>query len=1012
MTYDEYPHKKWVRLRHGGKLFFCCYMLSRAEQPAASLSNGTLHRPQREHSSFMPRRIQCTGAMAIFLIVLMVTARLQAQSRMIDQQWQFSPDPEAQFTAATVDRQAKWRPVKASLSWNAQFDDLRDYAGVGWYRVTINLPPPQPSTRELVHFGAVDYLSEVWINGRRLGEHEGGYTPFTFDLTGKVHAGTNEILVKVFDPPMPPPLAVQMPPNSAPKEVLRPSATKNKLLPTLDQRFDYNEIPHGKQNWYVQTSGPWQPVMLETVPLRYVEWVHVTPHNSGEVTVEAKLAGSTGSSPLQATLFDPYGAVVAQLELAVDGMMAQGKTHVVNPMLWDGDHPNLYSLELNNPAKTGPAQRVHTRFGFRELTTADGRLFLNGKPFYMRAALDQDFYPQGIYTPPSADFIRQEMLTSKAMGLNLLRCHIKVPDPRYLEAADETGMLVWYEIPVWNDAHRWTAQAAQRGVDIFQAEVERDWNHPSIVIQSIMNEQWGMDPAQADQRAWLLKSFHDFKELTAPLGRLITDNSACCKGFHLQSDFADFHMYYSIPDHAETWAGWVQEYAGRPKWLYSPYGDAIPTGQEPLLVSEFGNWGLPQLPPRDQLPWWFPRDFEGRELTRAAGVFDRLHAYGLDRIYPDYEALALATERHEYLALKYEIEQMRQRNSIQGYVVTELTDANWEANGLMSMWRQPKTFAEELGKLQQDDLVMANFATHNFAAGAAMEVPLVVSHYSTASLDGATIAWQTSDGQSGTMPLSNTPGGGEVATEGTLQFKAAQASAATPEFLRLQLVNAAGMTLAQNRYRYAVYPQSTPPQGVTVEIHDPLNHLQNLRSALADRGTAVIDESAAASAGNAVWLSSAFDEVTKAKLSQGGTVVLMAGSRDAIPVGGPWTIVPRAGSDLAGDWVNNFNWVLSSSPLWKPLSPVIDGSILGWEAASVTPEFVIDGLRAEDSQNVLAGVFYGWLNFNRGYLAELKQGSGRMFLTTFRFQGYGQDPFATVLLDQLLKTAAAASGKT
>ncbi len=130
---------------------------------------------------------------------------------------------------------------------------------------------------------------------------------------------------------------------------------------------------------------------------------------------------------MQATLFDPYGATVAQLELAVDGMTAQGKTHVANPMLWDGDHPNLYSLELNNPAKTGPPQRVHTRFGFRELTTADGRLFLNGKPFYMRAALDQDFYPQGIYTPPSADFIRQEMLTSKALGLNMLRCHIKVP---------------------------------------------------------------------------------------------------------------------------------------------------------------------------------------------------------------------------------------------------------------------------------------------------------------------------------------------------------------------------------------------------------------------------------------------------------------------------------------------------------------------------------------------------------------------------------------------------------
>ena len=181
--------------------------------------------------------------------------------------------------------------------------------------------------------------------------------------------------------------------------------------------------------------------------MRYVAWVHVTPHNSGDVTVEAKLAGTPNSKPLEATVFDPFDGTVAQLQLAVEGMMARGKTHVAGPMLWDGDHPNLYSIEI----RVG-GQEVRTRFGFRELTAANGRLFLNGKLFYMRAALDQDFYPQGIYTPPSTDFIRQEMLTSKAMGLNLLRCHIKVPDPRYLEAADETGMLVWYEIPVWNDA--------------------------------------------------------------------------------------------------------------------------------------------------------------------------------------------------------------------------------------------------------------------------------------------------------------------------------------------------------------------------------------------------------------------------------------------------------------------------------------------------------------------------------------------------------------------------------
>jgi hypothetical protein len=320
------------------------------------------------------------------------------------------------------------------------------------------------------------------------------------------------------------------------------------------------------------------------------------------------------------------------------------------------------------------------------------------------------------------------------------------------------------------------------------------------------------------------------------------------------------------------------------------------------------------------------------------------------------------------------------------------------------MWRRPKVFAGDLGKLQQDDLVMANFATHNFTAGSPVELPLVVSHYSTASLAGATLLWQTSDGQSGNLPLSKIPEPSAVATEGTLQFKAPPVDAPTPEYLRLQLVTPTGMTLAQNRYRYAVYPQKPAVPAVTVVVNDPLNQLQTLRAALAANGIKVSGPGAGSE--KAVWLSSMLDNDTVARLNQGGTVLLLAGNGGAMPLGKPLRIVPRAGSDLSGDWVSNFNWVLSSSPLWKPLAPVIDDSILGWEAASVMPDFVIDGLPEEDFHSVQSGVFYGWLNSNRAYLAELPQGPGRMFVSTFRFGGYGQDPFATMLLDQMLSTAA------
>ena len=191
------------------------------------------------------------------LLVLVGGVGVGAQSRVIDQQWQFSPDPKGQFTAATVDRQAKWRPDRAGLSWNAQFDDLRDYAGVGWYRVTISLTQPPPSTRQLIHFAAVDYYTEVWVNGRRLGDHEGGYTPFTFDLTGKVHAGNNEILVKVFDPPMPPPLPSRRAQNSEPPhEVVKPGITKDKAEPALDRDSSTTRFPTESRTGMYRPAGP------------------------------------------------------------------------------------------------------------------------------------------------------------------------------------------------------------------------------------------------------------------------------------------------------------------------------------------------------------------------------------------------------------------------------------------------------------------------------------------------------------------------------------------------------------------------------------------------------------------------------------------------------------------------------------------------------------------------------------------------------------------------------------
>ena len=205
----------------------------------------------------------------------------------------------------------------------------------------------------------------------------------------------------------------------------------------------------------------------------------------------------------------------------------------------------------------------------------------------MRGALDQDYYPEGICTPPSLAFLEDQLLKAKALGLNLLRCHIKVPDPRYYEVADRLGMLIWTEIP---NVGTFTDASARRMRQTMEGILARDGNHPSIAIWTLINEDWGIrlceDPAH---RAWLKDTFDWLKALDP--SRLVVDNSPCQGNFHVKTDLNDFHYYRSVPERREEWDALTLEFASGADWAWSPYGDAVRKGDEPLLVSEFGVWG-------------------------------------------------------------------------------------------------------------------------------------------------------------------------------------------------------------------------------------------------------------------------------------------------------------------------------------------------------------------------------------------------------------------------------------
>jgi hypothetical protein len=881
----------------------------------------------------------------------------------LDGDWHFLADPSGALDVQRLSTAQNVRPTRIPSSWQSQFANLRDYAGIAWYWRSVNLQAPSGEQVALLRFGAVDYLAEVYVNGQRVGTHEGGYTPFEFDVTSLVREGENQIAVRVEDPGA-------KPDNSG--------------------GTSYAEIPHGKQNWYVQTSGLWQSVELEFRPRVRLGSVHVLADANGnfKITVPvikpASEAQSGGPTKLSVEVRDPAGKVVWQTSqefIRPGAYVHQG--NLAQPRVWSPADPALYTLH----ASLGSGDSLDFPFGFRTFETRNGKFYLNGRPIYLRGALDQDFYPETTYTPPSLDFIKDEMQKAKALGINLLRCHIKVPDPRYLQAADETGILIWYEIPNWD---KLTENSQRRALETLHGMVERDWNHPCLVIVSLINESWGINLKEAGDRRWLKQAYQEAKKIVP--GWLVDDNSACYDNFHLATDVADYHTYSAIPDHAEDFDRFVADLARRPGWLFSPYGDASPRGDEPLVLSEFGNWGLPRIP--HDKPWWFSRDFGGREITKPEGIEQRFADYQYATLFPALEALTDATEWHEYASLKYEIESIRSHPEIQGYVITEFTDINWESNGLLDMWRNPKAFAAPLGKLQQDDLVILRTEKRNYSSGETASAQVSFSYYSQRALGGASVAWKV-EGTSlaGTLSLPSVIPDASVVGVGKIEFAVPPVPAPGEFELRAEVVSN-GETLAENSLTLYFYPTHQLELPPPVSFHDPAGKLRRLVNEMRARNYPAPTGSEALP----VLIASTFDTEVKQKLQAGGRVLLLAGDRQTLAPG--IEIVPRAGSEYEGNWISDFLWIRKTQP---PFAGIGFDPMAEFETQAITPETVVQGIAPANFSDVLAGMFYGWIHANAGVLVQAKCGKGTLLICTLSLAtAYGSDPYATRLLDALV----------
>ncbi len=877
----------------------------------------------------------------------------------LDGTWQFAVDSAGSFRPENVEALATWRTTQVPLSWTLQFEDLRDYQGVAWYRKTFSVRSLQHNETVLLRFDAVDYLSEVYVNGARVGAHEGGYTPFEFDVGRLIRTGENEILLRVTDPG---------------KDGTRFGG------------ISYLQIPHGKQSWYVQTSGIWQSVHADIVPRRRVSGFHVTPSNDGTVAITVDLAGTGtgGAERVSARILDPHvwemGVVTRTVASNAGSVRLQMR--VKNPMLWTPSTPNLYVAEV----QLEDEEPVTDRFGFRSFEARNKQLLLNGEPFYMIGALDQDFYPGTGYTTPSEEFLRDEMIKAKRVGLNTLRCHIKVPDPRYLKIADEIGLVVWYEIPSWD---QFTPAAGRRAVQTLDAMLERDWNHPSLAIISLVNESWGLDLKKQDQRAWLKSTFLDARKKAK--GRLVVDNSACFGNFHLKTDINDYHVYWAIPENWRRFDQAVDDVAGRPPWLFSPYGDAEETGQEPLLISEFGNWGLPEIP--SPPPWWLDRKFGDASVVLPEGYTKRFVAYGLESVFGTWELLADRSQAAQVAALKYEIEQIRLAPQIRGYVITEFTDVHWESNGLLDAWRRVKAAGRELLNVQQPDVIIPRPVRYNFWTDEPIDIRLWLSHYSATEFDGGSVTWSSSTGEHGTIPLGHQDRA-SVRELSPIRVPAFPFTVPQSIHISFSCISHNGLTAAENGCDVYVYPRPDSMSTGPAVLYDPAKKLTAVNLLLRPA-----DASEASAPG--LTVTTQLDNNVMGTLSRGGTVLCLADSTTRVPRDFPYAFVRRDTGWYDGNWASSLNWVRRDR---LPFGDVNFGSVMGLETSAIGLPLVIGGLKPENFSDVMAGMFVGWLHLNSAYILQVRAGKGKLVLCTLPLAEWcGRDPYATTVLAALMR---------
>lgn len=458
-----------------------------------------------------------------------------------------------------------------------------DFMPSVWYARNVTLSKEQLNGRVLLHIGASDYKTVLYVNAQRVGQHIGGYTSFSFDISEYLKEGDNRLVINVID------------------------------------NLRSGKQPCGKQSRkfyshtcdYTRTTGIWQTVWLEFVPKIYLKKVDVTATDlNGTVILRPTLSRYVANAYLK-TVINFEGKIVSERDFPLSGETSICAVMLSEPKLWNVGEPNLYDIEYTLYVDSQPIDNVKSYFGIRRIDIDGYKVLINGKSVFQRLILDQGFYPDGIYTAPSDEALKRDIELSMNLGFNGARLHQKVFEERYLYHADKAGYLVWGEFPDWG-MDITSLDALHEMLPQWLDSIERDYNHPCIIGWCPHNETWDLDRrAQIDSNISVIYKATKRVDPTRP----VIDTSGF---YHTEkTDIFDVHDYEQEVD---VFKAKMQAHA-KGKY-YIPFPDRQSyDGKSPYMVSEYGGikWSKNRT---NDASWGYGKDPETSEefIARYCGL--------------------------------------------------------------------------------------------------------------------------------------------------------------------------------------------------------------------------------------------------------------------------------------------------------------------------------------------------------------------------------------------------------